>query len=99
MDPTALYATYSVARELAQVSLNLKKQIEQKAKAADDLGFFQQLRMGEDIRDLKVTTISAAILGAQLANPELSEQEIMQRFLKCSNVAENVIDALRRANP
>ncbi len=99
MDPATLYAAYSVARELSQISRKLKNQIEQKAKAADDLDFHLKLRMAEDIRNLKASTISAAIISAQLANPELPEQEIMQRFLECSKVADNVIDALRRANP
>ena len=113
MDLITLTALYPVAKELVERSTpQVRKWLEKKAKQEDPFLFLhlhlmesmQELRDGiRELRDgihgLRSYILTTSIMSAMLSNPNLTEDEIREEFIKSVEVAKNISNAIKGIAP
>lgn len=98
MDIATLMALYPVVKDVVNRAPQLRSWIEKKAKEEDPT-LFMQLQLMEAVTQLRTYTLTTAIMSAMLANPELEEEQIKERFIRSVEVARDIQATISGISP
>lgn len=112
MDLTTLTALYPVVRDVLNRAPQVKGWIEKKARREDPLFLLQlqllesmgELRSGisdlkSGVGDLRGYVLTTAIMSAMLSNPNLTEAQVKEKFVKSVEVAGDILKTIKQITP